>query len=319
MVIDLTNKVHGQSKVFARTNTLSRYYQDIRQYEVFTKEEEKKIFNKLGECKRLAEELSGELSNAETQEKRKSLLEAIKKNNDIIGELKDAIINHNQRFVVSVARKYATDLTLMDLISEGNIGLIEAIDTYEPNKGTKFTSWAVYYIRRSINQYCMEVQPQVKQTNRQLVYHTKNSAYNRFVQLHQREPSGSELADFISDNFSKQVNELDLVDTIVSSVDEKYGDDNNATPTEISKAMSSMPTEEETEEVEHNTFVVNCLVSRLKEREQEVVKMAFGIGYDREYDLDEIARKLNITYERVRQIKQQAISRMRSLALWHHV
>lgn len=318
MVIDLTNKVNGHAKKFTRTGTQSRYYQDIRRFAVFTREEEEKIFSELSKCKRVSEELDKELNNAETTEKRKSLMDAIKQNNELIGSLKDAIITHNQRFVVSVARKYANNVSLMDLISEGNIGLMEALESYEPDKGTKFSSWAVYYIRRSINQYCMEVEPQIKQTNRQLTYHVRNSAYNKFVQENQREPSVEELAEFIGNNYSKPVSESDLLETIVSSVDDGYGDDTYVRP-DIASAMSVMPTQKDKENKEYTSYVVEGLVGRLSEKEQKVINMSFGIGYDREYQPSDIAEELNLHIERVRQIKKTALSKMRSLALWYKI
>lgn len=318
MHIDLSNKVQGLAKMFTRTSTMTKYYQDIRQFEVLTLDEEQKIFSKLVDCRKMSEELNKELTNADTNEKRKALLASIKKNNELMGSLKDTIINHNQRFVVSVARKYASDTSIMDLISEGNLGLIEAIETYQPGKGTKFSSWAVYYIRRSINQYKMEVQPQVKQTNRQLTYHVKNSAYNKFVQTYQREPSVEELAEFINENYSKTVNESDLVDTKLSSVDDGYGEENYVKQ-DVSMAMSVAPSEFSRENDEYTSFVVNNLVGRLSEREQKVINMSFGIGYNYEYDPSDIAKLLGISTERVRKIKRDAISRMRSLALWYQV
>ena len=318
MVIDLSNKVNGYVKKFTRTATQSRYYQDIRKFEVFTKEEEAEIFSKLSKCKRTSEELNKELTNADTNEKRKSLMEAIERNNELIGSLKDSIITHNQRFVVSVARKYANNVSLMDLISEGNIGLIEALETYEPGMGTKFSSWAVYYIRRSINQYCMETEPQVKQTNRQLTYHVKTSAYNKFVQENQREPSLEELVDYINENYSRPVAESDLTETVMSSVDDGYGDD-NFVKQDVVTAMSVMPEQKDKENKEYTSYVVDGLVGRLSEKEQKVINMSFGIGYDREYQPGDIAELLGLHIERVRQIKKAALSKMRSLALWYKI
>lgn len=317
MVIDLSNKVCGQAKMFTRTDTLNRYFQGIRDYEVFTKEEEAEIFKRLERMKVTSANLGKELSNADTNEKRKMLLDAIKKNNDAIGELKDTIIKHNQRFVISIARKYASNSTIMDLISEGNIGLIEAIETYVPGKGTKFSSWAVYYIRRSINQYRVEVEPQVKQTNRQLTYHVKSAALNKFIQENHREPTCEELADYINNRHPRKVNDSDLLDTVISSVDETYED--GGTMADFSMALATMPNEAKYEENEHNAFIADKLVNRLSDREKEIVKMTFGIGFDREYEASEIAEKVGITTERVRQINKSAMSKMRNLALWNHL
>ena len=121
MVINLKNRT---SNIFTRTETLVKYYDDIRHYKLLSQEEEVQLFITLKEGDKKSKE-----------------------------KARITIVNANQRFVVAVAKKFGTNENLLDLISEGNIGLMEAIDRFDYTKGVRFSTFAVWYIRRAINFY----------------------------------------------------------------------------------------------------------------------------------------------------------------------
>ena len=156
--------VSSVSDFFERTECLKSYYEDIRRYPLLTKEEEYNLFEKY--------------YNGSNFEKEKA---------------REKIINHNLRFVVSVAKKYANNENILDVIEEGTMGLIEALESFDYTKGYKFISYAVHYIRRAINQYRVEYDDLVKKTNYNKTFHLMTKTKNEFIQQNHRQPTLEEL------------------------------------------------------------------------------------------------------------------------------
>jgi len=217
----------------------------------------------------------------------------------------------NLRFVVSVAKQYQNQgLTLPDLINEGNLGLIKAAQRFDETRGFKFISYAVWWIRQSILQALAEQSRIVRLPLNQVGSLNKiNKAFSRLEQAHEREPSPDELAEELD------VSETKVRDTIkVSgrhvSMDAPFvsGEENSLIDVlenqDSPKADKSLLSESLQKEIERS-------LSTLTDKERDVVKYFFGIGMNHGLTLEEIGAKFDLTRERVRQIKEKAIRRLR--------
>lgn len=285
MVVNLKSP---NTDYFERTETLVRYYEDIRKYDVMSLDEEVEMFELLKNGNKFEQKIA-----------------------------RENIINCNQRFVVAVAKRYATNENVLDLINEGNIGLMEAIKEFDYTKGYKFTTWAVWYIRRAINQYCINYGNLIKKNNISKTYHVISQATNKFIQQEFRKPTLEELASILKDEYDVEIKSLDdIIDTKISSIDEGFNSDNDddANIADMSLYNSFSASANDYEKISNGDFnkrlIVN-LLRKLPEREKTIIKMTFGIGYDREYELQEIAKVLNLTTERVRQLKNNVIEKLK--------
>lgn len=227
-------------------------------------------------------------------------------------EAVNKIITANLRFVVSVAKQYQNQgMSLNDLINEGNIGLIKAASKFDETKGFKFISYAVWWIRQSILQALIE-QPRIVRLpmNKAIVYNRIMNVIQDFEQKNQREPSNDELAELLD----MRADELIILRRSLafhSSVDVTIGEDDDTT------VLDTMVGD--TFEQPDNNLIRNSLDTEIKhsfqilsDREQEVIKYYFGMNeYGQTYSLDEIGEKMDLTRERVRQIKDKAIRKMR--------
>ncbi|HRH57647.1 MAG TPA: sigma-70 family RNA polymerase sigma factor [Chitinophagales bacterium] len=228
----------------------------------------------------------------------------------------EILIKSNLRFVVSVAKQYQNQgLALNDLINEGNVGLIKAATKFDETKGFKFISYAVWWIRQSILQALIE-QPRVVRLpmNKATIYNKIQRAIVDFEQKNQREPSNDELAEVLE----MKPDELAVLRATLTfhlSIDSPLGDDDETTSLDM-MTDSSMATPDSLlideslhDELEH-------ALQSLSEREVDIVKYYFGLNeFNQSYSLDEIGIKMNLTRERVRQIKDKAIRKMRRFAI----
>ena len=217
----------------------------------------------------------------------------------------------NLRFVVSVAKDYqGQGLPLTDLINEGNLGLIKAAERFDETRGFKFISYAVWWIRQSVLQALAEHSRIVRlPLNRVGTISKINKASERLEQVYERAPRPDELGKQLEMK-SGEINEAQRIARRHHSLDTPFSDeDNNCLLDVIADGKSDDPDRElELSSLEEE---VKASLDTLKEREQEVIKMYFGI--DREYalTLNEIGEEFGLTRERVRQIKEKAIRRLR--------
>jgi len=216
----------------------------------------------------------------------------------------------NLRFVVSVAKQYQNQgLTLGDLINEGNLGLIKAAKRFDETKGFKFISYAVWWIRQSILQAIAEQSRIVRLPLNQVGSLSKISkAFSKLEQEFEREPSPEELADTlettvdkISDTLSNSGRHVSMDAPFVTGEENTLLDvlDNHEPMTD-----SNLINESLAEEIRRS-------LSSLTEREREIVVLFFGLGSSSPFSLEEIGEKFNLTRERVRQIKDKALQRLR--------
>ncbi|MCB9189379.1 MAG: RNA polymerase sigma factor RpoD/SigA [Flavobacteriales bacterium] len=217
----------------------------------------------------------------------------------------------NLRFVVSVAKQYQNQgLTLPDLINEGNLGLIKAAQRFDETRGFKFISYAVWWIRQSILQALAEQSRIVRLPLNQVGSLNKiNKAFSKLEQEFERAPSAEELAQAL-DLPEDKIKDTIKVSGRHISVDAPFvdGEDNSLLDVLVNsdspKADRELMQESLQREIERS-------LSTLTERERDVIRLFFGIGMQHGLTLEEIGGKFDLTRERVRQIKEKAIRRLR--------
>ncbi|MBK0381695.1 RNA polymerase sigma factor RpoD/SigA [Pedobacter sp. SD-b] len=216
----------------------------------------------------------------------------------------------NLRFVVSVAKQYQNQgLTLGDLINEGNLGLIKAAKRFDETKGFKFISYAVWWIRQSILQAIAEQSRIVRLPLNQVGSLSKISkAFSKLEQEYEREPSPEELADTLETTVEKISDTLSNSGRHVS-MDAPFvqGEENtllDVLENDNPNTDSSLIDESLSEEIKRS-------LSTLTEREREIIVLFFGLSTNHPLSLEEIGEKFNLTRERVRQIKDKALQRLR--------
>ena len=219
------------------------------------------------------------------------------------------LITHNLRFVVAVAKKFqGQGIPFEDLINEGNLGLIKAVDRFDESRGFRFISYAVWWITQGIRQA-------IQKTGRviRLPAHIRESMgklYRKSIELEQnieREPSAEELAE-ITKTSPGWIDDLKKVFTEPVSLDESFGDSDTAL---MHLLASKDPRPEATLMKNSLEKEILSVLDTLNDREKFVIINYFGFQGKEQKNLQEIGNDLNITSERVRQIKDRALQRLR--------
>ena len=219
----------------------------------------------------------------------------------------------NLRFVVSVAKQYQNQgLGLPDLINEGNLGLIKAAQRFDETKGFKFIYYAVWWIRQSILQAIAEQSRLVRLPLNQIGTLNKvRKSFSKLEQDFQREPSAEELAQVL--NFSiNHITDVMRVSARPVSIDAPLdSSEDSSTLLDILDGNDSVNTDTSMMQ-ESMTEDINRYLSVLSPKEVQIIKMFFGIGHTHNMSLDEISLKVQLTRERVRQIKEGALRKLKS-------
>jgi len=223
----------------------------------------------------------------------------------------EVLVRANLRFVVSVARNYQNQgMPLADLINEGNLGLIRAAYRFDEKKNFKFISYAVWWIRQAILQGLADHSRIVKvPLNRVATIHKVGKARAMLEQKYRRLPNDKEIADEL------QITEAEVTSTLKisnrhASLDAPIKDENGGSLFDIIRSDDQEDTDQKAIE-ESVGREIEKVLDTLTEREQNVVRMYFGIGEETSYTLEEIGQQLQITRERVRQIKDAALRKLR--------
>ena len=225
-------------------------------------------------------------------------------------EALERLTRANLRFVVSVAKQYQNQgLALNDLIDEGNLGLIKAAQKFDETRGFKFISYAVWWIRQSILQAISEQSRIVRMPLNQVGFQSKlTKAIVNFEQEYERRPSVGEQAEILDTDVSKVQEALGTNGKKVS-VDAPFQDDDSNCLIDI-MTDDSAPGTDNLMEKESLSSDLEAALATLSERERQVLKMLFGIGRN-EMTAEEVANKLSLTRERVRQIREKSIAKLR--------
>lgn len=244
-----------------------------------------------------------------TAEEEVELAKRIKAGDDLA---LDRLVRANLRFVVSVSKQYQNQgLTLEDLINEGNLGLIKAASRFDETRGFKFISYAVWWIRQSILQALADQARIVRLPLNQVGSLNKiNRTFSQLEQEYERAPSPSEIAESLEMDTSRVKDTMKVSGRHVS-VDAPFreGEENN-----LLDVLSSDGDTPHTDAILMRESLIKEIersLTTLSEREREVIKLFYGIGRKQGMTLDEIGAMYDLTRERVRQLKEKAIRRLR--------
>lgn len=227
---------------------------------------------------------------------------------------KNKIIEANQKFVVSVAKKFGNEDNLLDLINEGNLGLIEAIDKFDHTKGFKFISFAVHYIHREIYNYIRDYRLPVRQTNSTKTFEVVNRVQGDFMAKQGRYATAEEVAEILKKDYDVDIIDIsDLYELRVSSIDNVKMDNEDSAYGSYLEFDQKYHYENQSELEFINQFnkeMIGILLKTLPIEQEYIVRLYFGIDCWREHSLDEIAEITTFTTERIRQLKDEAVERM---------
>lgn len=226
-------------------------------------------------------------------------------------EALEKLVRANLRFVVSVAKQYQNQgISLPDLINEGNVGLIKAAQRFDETKGFKFISYAVWWIRQSILQAVAEQSRLVRLPMNQVGSLSKiKKTSSRLEQLYHRQPTTKEIADEL-DLPEYKVLAAFRMNTKEISMDAPMGDDDDMSfidtliPEDDSSADATIVRKLDNAEIHRS-------MSILTDKEREIINLYFGLDVSHSYTLEEIAYRLDLTRERVRQIKDKALKKLK--------
>ena len=258
--------------------SLEKYFQDVNKIEMITSEEEVELAQRV-------------------QDGDEAALEKL--------------VKANLRFVVSVAKQYQNkSLTLNDLINEGNLGLIKAAQKFDHTRGFKFISYAVWWIRQSIMQALAEHSRLVRiPLNKVGSLNKINKAMAELEQKYNRAPTDQELAEIL------EMDDKELKGTLSArtrhvSVDAPFAEGESNSLLDVLEDDTIVSTDGDLEYTNSLQIETERSLATLDPREQQVLRMYFGIGEQTAISLEQIAETLNITRERVRQIKEKAIKKL---------
>lgn len=224
-------------------------------------------------------------------------------------QARNKLVEANLRFVISVAKQYRNQgLSFPDLINEGNIGLIKAAQLFDPTKGFKFISYAVWWIRQSIITAIANTSKNIRMPlNKVMSLNKINRVISNFEQKEFRKPTISEI--------SKELNmEEDTILEILAASEKSTSFDSSVLENDNCSLLDVIPNDSITDEdltKDSNVIEVREILKTLKTKERDILKMCFGIGCQ-ELTLEEIASKFGQTRERIRQIKELAIRKLRN-------
>jgi RNA polymerase primary sigma factor len=262
------------------SQSLEKYLQEIGKVELITPEEEVKLATRIKQGDQLA---------------------------------LDRLTKANLRFVVSVAKQYQNQgLSLPDLINEGNVGLIKAAQRFDETRGFKFISYAVWWIRQSILQALAEQSRIVRlPLNKVGLTNRIQKAFSLLEQQFEREPSAEELAEVLEMDIEEVAATLGINARHVS-MDSPLSEGEENTLIDVLENPNADKTDGELYHNESLKTEIDRSLKTLTERQKEVICFFFGIGVDHPMSLEDIGEKFSLTRERVRQIKDKAITKLKA-------
>ena len=280
------------------------YLQEIGQVELLTIDEERRLARLVGDGVVAAGLID---SGIDDDAERRRLLRTVHKGERARSELTQA----NLRLVVSIAKRYSNrGVQLLDLIQEGNLGLMRAVEKFDHTKGFKFSTYATWWIRQAITR-CLADQSRTIRIPVHMVEHLNRLQRVRrdMVQELQREPTGEELAERLHLDVDR-VWELLRWSLDLLSLDSPVGEGDDSDLGDFVPDRDPGPATRVEEDDLHQR--VGEVLGSLGEREQEIIRLRFGIGLERPRTLEEVGAELGVTRERIRQIEAKALARLRA-------
>lgn len=225
---------------------------------------------------------------------------------------RDRLIKHNLRLVVYIAKRYmGRGMALMDMIQEGNLGLIKAVEKFDVTKGYRFSTYATFWIKQSISRAIMEQGRNIRIPTH-IIERISNirKAEKEYQQKFNRDPNEKELAAILKLDVKKIKEAYEwMKDT--TSLDVTIGDDEDVT---IGSFVEDESVAESFEQIdnENQYNVLHEVLNTLSNREKDVILRRFGIGFERAETLEEIGKSLHLSRERIRQIEADAMRKLRN-------
>jgi len=299
-----------KSRVLKESDPLALYFKQISKFPLLTVQEEQFIGENIVQLRQKISDLETAYKNKKKTEK---YLNNMKQLSDALLQQKNKMINSNLRLVVSIAKAYQhRGLTLLDLIDEGNIGLIEAVERFDYTRGCRFSTYGTWWIRQAIIKSIADKGRVIRIPIHML--NTIKKCYFVAKQLTQdlgRDPSNEELAEYTGIplakmkeivKFSQETTSLDTIvdDGNLTRLSDLIKDDTHVEPFEKVFSMTIQETME------------NILI-HLSEREMKIIQLRFGLTGEGPLTLEETGKLLGITRERVRQIQEKATFKLRGL------
>jgi RNA polymerase primary sigma factor len=289
-------------------------YGTLKDLKKLINEKKKKDINPV-HLNTIAKEVQNEYKRVESEvgikiDELKAKWDRITRARTLVSEAKNELITRNLRLVINMAKNYiGRGLTLLDLIQEGNIGLMKAVDKFDYKKGFKFSTYATWWIRQGITRALIDQTKTIRVPVHMVEFYNKVIRASReLTQQFGREPSKEEIARRLEVSTGKVEEVFEAIQDPIA-LQTPIGDDDTKLEDFISDKDSPSPYSD----TERNNITEKILkvLNTLTPREEEIIRMRFGIGVDRDHTLEEVGRHFSITRERVRHIEAKALRKLK--------
>lgn len=303
-LINDLEKVESKIKDFGSIKELRKKINDLKKSGEQSKQLESLYKEVYAEIKRIENDAGMKI------EELKNIWQKIYKAKCLVEETKNELVTRNLRLVVNIAKNYVgRGLPLLDLIEEGNIGLMKAVDKFKYEKGFKFSTYATWWIRQAITRALIDQTKTIRVPVHMMEFYNRvTKASRELTQQLGREPSNEEIAEKLGVPVRK-VEEVFRAIQDPIGLQTPIGDEDTELEDFIGDKTSPSPMSE-AERIELSEHIQRILKT-LTPKEEKVIKMRFGIGEDRDHTLEEVGRYLSITRERVRQIETKALRKLK--------